>query len=138
MESIRRWSGGLFLFGIAMNLLCASSMNLSGTCPIGISNWVQTVSSDSVPPCHRESSSPTSSDSSSPCCSSEVVKADSSLEFRIEIQKIFSPNVILVLFSMPMESILNPMGQTFDKNHRKTVFLSDLKKPISVLQVFQI
>ncbi|RHX86713.1 hypothetical protein [Leptospira stimsonii] len=138
MESIRRWSGGLFLFGIALNLLCASSMNLSGTCPIGISKWVQAVSSDSVPPCHRESSSPFSSDSSSPCCSSEVVKADSSLEFRIEIQKFFSPSVILILFFMPMESILNPMGQTFDKNRRETVFLSDLKKPISVLQVFLI
>ncbi|EMY79115.1 hypothetical protein LEP1GSC060_1076 [Leptospira weilii serovar Ranarum str. ICFT] len=138
METIRKWSGGLFLFGIAFNLLCASWMNLSGICPIGMPNLIGAVSADSIPPCHKESSNSTSSDSSAPCCSSDVVKADSSIEFRFETQNFFSTHTILVLFLLPPDSILNLRGQNIDSARRQSVSLSDRKNPISLLQVFLI
>ncbi|MBM9575569.1 hypothetical protein JWG45_00245 [Leptospira sp. 201903070] len=138
METIRKWSGGLFLFGIVFNLLCASWMNLSGTCPVFTQSLSSTATERSLPPCHGESSDSTPSESSAPCCSSEIVKVDSSLEFRFEVQKFFQSNEMLVLFFFPAGWIFNPTDRIVDSNRSQELSFSAFKIPLSFLQVFRI
>ncbi|MBM9498929.1 hypothetical protein JWG44_01495 [Leptospira sp. 201903071] len=138
MGTIRKWSGGLFLLGIGFNLLCASWMNFSGICPVGMPGFSRTISEQSLPPCHEESSNSTSSESSAPCCSSEIVKVDSTVEFRFEIQKLFQSNEILVLFFFSTEWIFNPTDSHLSLNRYQNFSLSDFKTPRSFLQIFRI
>lgn len=138
METIRKWSGGLFLLGIAFNLFCASSMNFSGICPTKILNSSKAVSQQSQPACHENSSDRDSSESSSPCCSTEIVKTDSSLEFRLEIQKFLQSNEIFVLFLFPSDQIFNPIDSFVNTNRNQSLSLLEFKPTRSLLQVFRI
>lgn len=136
--TIRKWSGGLFLLGIGFNLFCVSSMNFSGICPVGMPGFSKTVSEQSLPPCHEESPNSTSSESSAPCCSSEILKVDSVVEFRFKVQKLFQSNEILILFFFPMEWTFNSIDLLIGLHRDQNFSLSDFKTPRSFLQVFRI
>ncbi|TGM59855.1 hypothetical protein [Leptospira adleri] len=138
MVTIRRWSGGLFLLGIAFNLICASWMNFSGACPAKILNSRQTTSQQSPPACHEKTSDHDSSESPSPCCSTDIVKTDSSLEFRLDIQKFLQSNVIFVLYLFSSDQIFNPNDSFLKTDRSQSLSVLEFKPVRSLLQVFRI
>ncbi|WP_241548264.1 hypothetical protein [Leptospira yasudae] len=121
---------------IALNLICASFMGVTGTCPMVSSSSAQ---DSSAAPCHGENGD-SEEKSSSDCCSSEVTSSSAQPEFRFELQNLWKFQILSVLFILPLDFVLAaPKTTVFEKLDRGSSSpYSDFQNPLSLLQVFLI
>lgn len=134
MSLIKKGSGAVVVLAIASSFFCASLNDIVGVCPMtsGVSE-----ADSSVPPCHGENGD-SSNESSSPCCSSEIADGISQPEFRVESESWFQFQVFAVLFSFPIEFVLEPIKQISFFHSNSGLYGPNSKNSHSILQVFLI
>ncbi|PJZ56165.1 hypothetical protein [Leptospira barantonii] len=134
MSLIKKGNGVVVIFAIALNLFCSSLNDVTGVCPMTTSAF---DADSSASPCHGENGE-SSNESSSPCCSPEIADGISQPEFRIESESWFQFQVFAVLFSLPIEFVLEPIAQISFFNADFSFYRPDSKDSLSILQVFLI
>lgn len=134
MSLIKKGSGLVVILAIAFNLFCSSLNDIVGACPMNASI---SRTDASVPPCHGENGE-SSNESASPCCSPEIADGVSQPELRLESEHWFKFPILAVLFSIPIDFVLEPISKIAFFHTNNGLYDSDHRIPLSLLQVFLI